>query len=192
MTPEEVKQFDEWIKSVQDGLEERNAPLALRERVKENHEKIRAHLQQQSEREAEIHKWLTEGEGRPMYLAFIEKELKRLEGLNIPPGQKKAYKEHLESLKTDNPIPYPKPIRLWKYRNSRILVGGRIPPSPPVLTPEQEREKRAEARWHAQKGLWSCRRALERANSKERREDTLWVIKIYEEMLERNKEPEEP
>jgi hypothetical protein len=53
MTPEEVKQFDEWIKSVQDGLEERNAPLALRERVKENHEKIRAHLQQQSEREAE-------------------------------------------------------------------------------------------------------------------------------------------
>jgi hypothetical protein len=53
MTPDELKQFDEWIKRVQDGLEERNAPPALRERVKENHEKMRAYLQQESEREAE-------------------------------------------------------------------------------------------------------------------------------------------
>ena len=87
MTPEELKQFDEWIKSVQDGLEERNAPAALRARVKEHHEKLRAHLQQESEREAESLKWLTEGEGQPTFLAFVDKELKRLEGLNIPPEQ---------------------------------------------------------------------------------------------------------
>jgi len=109
MTPEELKQFDEWIKKVQDGLEERNAPPALRARVKENHEKIRACLQQESKREAEIHKWLTEGEGRPAYLAFIDKELKRLKGLNIPPDRKNELKKHLESLKTDNPTPFPFP-----------------------------------------------------------------------------------
>jgi hypothetical protein len=109
MTPEEPEHFDEWIKRVQDGLEERNAPPALRERVRENHEKLRAHLLQESEREAEIHKWLTEGEGRPTFLAFVDKELKRLETLNIPPDQKKARKEHLESLKTDNPTPFPFP-----------------------------------------------------------------------------------
>ena len=109
MTPEELKHFDEWIKRVQDGLKERNAPPALRARVKENHEKLRAHLRQESEREAEIHKWLTEGEGRPTFLAFVDKELKRLEGLNIPPDQKKALKEHYESLKTDSPTPFPFP-----------------------------------------------------------------------------------
>jgi hypothetical protein len=98
------------------------------------------------------------------------------------------------------------PVRLWKHRNFRIPTGYvYIPPSPPVLTrkqrvwrgekhippvltPEQEREKRAEVRWHAQKELWLAKRALERANGNERQEHTLWVIKIYEEMLERNKE----
>jgi hypothetical protein len=49
------------------------------------------------------------GEMREGFLVFIEKELKRLEGLNIPPDQKKALKEHLESLKTDNPTPFPFP-----------------------------------------------------------------------------------
>jgi hypothetical protein len=109
MTPEELKHFDEWIKRVQDGLEERKAPPALRERVKENHEKLRAYLQQQNKRQAESLKWLTEGEGRPTFLAFVDKELKRLEGLNNPPDHKKALKEHLESLKTDNPTPFPFP-----------------------------------------------------------------------------------
>jgi hypothetical protein len=97
-------------------------------------------------------------------------------------------------------------MRLRKHRDFRISTGdARIPPSSPVLTwkqrvwrgekyipavltPEQEREKRAEVRWHAQKGLWHAKRALSHANSNEWREHTLRVIKIYEEMLERNKE----
>jgi hypothetical protein len=48
-------------------------------------------------------------EGRPTFLAFVDKELKRLEGLNILPDHKKLLKAHLESLKTDNPTPFPFP-----------------------------------------------------------------------------------
>lgn len=109
MTLEQLKQFDEQTQRFHDELEERNAPPALRARVKENREKMRAYHQQEGERLAEIHKWLTEGAGRPMYLAGIDRQLKRLEGQNIPPDQKKLLKEHYESLKTDNPLPFPFP-----------------------------------------------------------------------------------
>src|SRR5260370_18295711 len=50
-------------------------------RVKENHEKLRAHLQQESERQAERLKWLTESEGRPTFLAFVDKKSLGLVGL---------------------------------------------------------------------------------------------------------------
>jgi hypothetical protein len=136
-------------------------------------------------------------------IKWIDEQLKRLEGLNTSPELKKAVRQRLEKLKSQ-PMP-DGPFRLRKCRNFRIpMREARIPPSPPVLTmkqrvwrgekyippvltPEQEREKRAEVRWHAQKGLWHAERALERANGNEWREHTLWVIKIYEEMLERNK-----
>jgi len=177
LLPEQIRWIDTQLKR----LEGLNAPPEQTEAVRKELERLK------SQDEAHFKSQLMDRKSL-VFFAWVDERLERLENLNIPPGQKKAHKEHLENLKTDNPIPYPKPIRLRKYRNSRILAGVRIPLSLPVLTPEQEREKRAEARWHAQKGLWSCRRALERANSKERREDTLWVIKVYEEMLERNKE----
>ncbi len=140
---------------------------------------------------------------RPEQIKSIDEQLKRLEGLNVSPEQKKAVRERWEKLKSQ-PVPNG-PVRLRKHRNFRITGDVHIPPSspvltwrqrvargekyvPPVLTPEQEREKRAEVRWHAQKGLWHTKRALEGASGNEWREHTLWVIKIYEEMLERNKE----
>jgi hypothetical protein len=77
----------------------------------------------------------------------------------------------------------PPPVLTWKQR---VWRGEKYIPT--VLTPEQKREKRAEVIWHAQKGLWHAKRALSHANSNEWREHTLRAIKIYEEMLERNKE----
>jgi hypothetical protein len=112
---------------------------------------------------------------RPEQIKSIDEQLKRLEGLNVSPEQKKAVRERWEKLKSQ-PVAVG-PIRLRKHRNFRISGDVHIPPSPPVvtwrqrvaggekyippvLTPEQEREKRAEVRWHAQKGLWHTKRAL--------------------------------
>lgn len=175
-----------WIDKQLKRLEGLNAPPGQTEAVRKELERLK------SQDEAYFKSQLMDRKSL-VFSAWVDEQVERLETLNFPPGQKKVLKEHLESLKTDNPIPHPMPIRLWKYRNSRIRAGvRRIPSSPPVLTPEQEREKRAEAKWHAQKGLWHAKRALERANSDEQREHTLWVIKTYQEMLERNKEREEP
>jgi hypothetical protein len=65
-------------------------------------------------------------------------------------------------------------------RNSCRLPFG---PRPPSLLPRNQVDPVGSIVWHA-------RRALERSDNNEWREHTLWVIKIYEGMLERNKEPE--
>jgi hypothetical protein len=62
----------------------------------------------------------------------------------------------------------------------------------PKPTPEEERLEREMAAWNARVGLWDARRALQRAKTDQDRERIQKTIKIYEEMLERNKEPEEP
>ena len=59
---------------------------------------------------------------------------------------------------------------------------------PRVLSQEEQRKKREEVIWHARVGLYHAKRTLERADSNERREHALWVIKVYEKMLERYKE----
>jgi hypothetical protein len=201
LLPEQIRWIDKQLKR----LEGLNAPPEQKEAARKELERLKS----QDVDEAYFKSQLMDRKSQ-VFFAWVDEQVERLENLNLPPGHKKARREHLESLKTDNPTPYPflYPVRLRKHRGLRIMAGNvRIPPSPPeltmkqrvargekyippVLTPEQEREKRAEVRWHAQKGLWSCKRALERANSIERREHTLWVIKIYEEMLERNKEHE--
>jgi hypothetical protein len=199
LLPEQIRWIDKALKR----LERLNAPPEQKEAARKELERLK------SQDEAYVKSQLMDRKSL-VFFAWVDEQSERLENLDLPPFHKKALKEHLESLKTDNPTPYPflKPVPLRKHRNSRVMAGDvYIPPSPPVLTmkqrvargekyippvltPEQEREKRAEVRWHARKGLWHAKRALERANGIERRDHTLWVIKVYEEMLERNKKPE--
>jgi hypothetical protein len=120
---------------------------------------------------------------RPEQIKWIDEQLKRLEVLNVAPEQKKAVRERWEKLKSQS-VP-DRPVRLRKHRNFRIPTGYYIPP---VLTPEVQRTKREEVSWGARVGLYRTKRALEQANTYEQREAALRGIRIFTEMLERNKE----
>jgi hypothetical protein len=122
---------------------------------------------------------------RPEQIKSIDEQLKRLEGLNVAPEQQKAVRERWEKLKSE-PVP-DGPVRLWKHRNFRIPTGYFILP---VLTPKVQRTKREEVAWACRVGLYCTKRALEQANAYEQREAALRGIRIWTEMLERNKEPE--
>jgi hypothetical protein len=110
---------------------------------------------------------------QPTFLAFVDKELKRLEGLNIPPDQKKVLKEHYESLKTDNPTPFPFP----KPKPGSLLAG---------TSRQQMGEWREQAIWNAQCDIWFNKRALEHANSNEEREEAIRVINSSKAFLKNN------